>query len=271
MALHFHLYAVGVLAPGVGSLDELLALRHRGPPDAGAVLALPSPPVLPANERRRASQAVRLTLACAEQALRNSPFPAAALRLVFASDEGTGEVCQQMLDTLATTRQVSPLLFHNSVHNAPSAYFSIGYQNRQPATSVSLGAQSFASGVLCAASEAEVSGQPVLLLAYDPVMTEPMSELLPILQPTATAWIIASGDPLASHAALGSFTLSLQPANAPEPALPDWLPTAWAANSSAQGMVALGLLDDTHGVRICELRLGAQTLRIERVSGAPAC
>jgi hypothetical protein len=38
-----------------------------------------------------------------------------------------------MLETLAT-RAVSPLLFHGPVHNAPSGY-SIGYQNRQSATS----------------------------------------------------------------------------------------------------------------------------------------
>jgi hypothetical protein len=41
--------------------------------------------------------------------LHDSPFPAETLRSVFATDEGTGEVCQQMLEALATTRQVSPL------------------------------------------------------------------------------------------------------------------------------------------------------------------
>ena len=110
--------------------------------------------MLPANERRRASQAVRLALACIEQALQASPFPVETLRSVFATDEGTGEVCQQMLEALATTRQVSPLLFPNSVHNAPSGYFSIAWRNRQPATVVSLGLESFASGLLCAVTEA---------------------------------------------------------------------------------------------------------------------
>jgi hypothetical protein len=261
-----------VLAPGIGSLAELLALRSRGGASSHAALELPSPAALPANERRRASQAVRLTLACAEQALRDSPFAADTLRMVFASDEGTGEVCQQMLETLATTRQVSPLLFHNSVHNAPSGYFSIGYRNRQSATSVSLGAQSFASGLLCAASEASVTGQPVLLLAYDPAMTGPMNALLPVVQATATAWVIDANETTAqSRSVLGSFELSLHAAAGDAgAALPAWLPATWAANSSVQSLTALAMLGDSE-TRTCELRLGAQMLRIARVSGGPAC
>jgi hypothetical protein len=270
--LQFNLYSAGVLAPGIGSLSELLALRRTGESSAIAV-GLPSPAALPANERRRASQVVRLTLACAEQALQTSPFPVDALRTVFASDEGTGEICQQMLETLATTRQVSPLLFHNSVHNAPSGYFSIAYQNRQSATSVSLGQESFAGGLLCAVGEALTSGQPVLFVAYDPAMTEPLRSMLPVEQPTATAWIIASGhDRKLGQSPLATFELGLHPsARRVDRAPPTWLPAAWAANSSAQGLVALALVDLTQEDSACEFRLGAQTLRLERLNGVPAC
>ncbi len=270
MALQFNLYAAGVLAPGIDSLQALLALAHGAELPAGATLELPSPKALPPNERRRASQVVRLTLACAEQALQASPFPVDALRMVFASDEGTGEVCQQMLEALATTRMVSPLLFHNSVHNAPSGYLSIGVQNRQSATSVSLGSESFASGLLCAASEACSSGQPVLFLSYDPAMTEPLRALLPVEQATASAWIIASGKAPAGHSPLASFELSLHPtASTANHALPAWLPAAWAANSSAQGLVALALLDAPRGQAACDLPLGAQVLRLARLEPAP--
>lgn len=286
MALRFSLYAVGVLAPGIASVAELLALRRGAgtfaTPSSTAALELPSPPALPANERRRASQVVRLTLACAEQALRASPFAVDALRMVFASDEGTGEVCQQMLEALTMPQpgpmSVSPLLFHNSVHNAPSGYLSIGYRNRQSATSVSLGRESFASGLLCAASEARTSGQPVLFVAYDPAMTEPMRSLLPVVHPTASAWIIASGcEPANGQAELACFELSLVGAKPKPPqSLPEWLPAEWAANSSALGLVALGLLDDTEPRGVCELSLGSQVLRIERVTtraaeGVSAC
>ena len=272
MTLQFNLYAVGVLAPGIDSLQALLALRRGAAHCAGATLELPSPKALPPNERRRASQVVRLSLACAEQALQASPFPIDSLRMVFASDEGTGEVNQQLLEALATTRVVSPVLFHNSVHNAPSGYLSIGSQNRQSATSVSLGRESFASGLLCAASEACSSGQPVLFLSYDPKMTEPLRALLPVDHATASAWIIASGKQPAGHAPLASFALSLHPATpTANHALPGWLPAAWAANSSAQGLVALALLDDTQSSSACDFTLGAQLLRVERVTTAAPC
>ncbi|HEV7913763.1 MAG TPA: beta-ketoacyl synthase chain length factor [Albitalea sp.] len=272
MALQFNLYAAGVLAPGIDSLQALLGLRRGATLPAGVTLELPSPKALPPNERRRASQVVRLSFACAEQALETSPFPVDALRMVFASDEGTGEVNQQLLEALATTRVVSPVLFHNSVHNAPSGYLSIGSRNRQSATSVSLGRESFASGLLCAATEACSSGQPVLFLCYDPAMTEPLRALLPVKHATASAWIIASGPAPAGHAPLASFALSLHPASRHrDHAMPGWLPEAWAANSSAQGLVALALIDDTQPHSGCEFPLGAQVLRIQRVATALPC
>jgi hypothetical protein len=279
MPLRFVLYSVGVLAPGVGSLAELLTLFRTGKSGFPESVALPTPTMLPANERRRASEVARLVLACAEQAMLTSPYPPDQLRCVFASDEGTGEVCQQMLEALATTRQVSPLLFHNSVHNAPSGYFSIAYQNRQPAVSVSMGCESFAGGLLCAVSEAVTSGQPVLFLAYDPPLPEPMCSLLPIRQATATAWIIASNGSdegartdqhYCAQPALASFELGLHHAGTtPDLAPPKWLPDSWAANSSAQSFAVLALLADGHGS--CEFVLGAQRLCVTVVDAAMRC
>ncbi|MBS0447469.1 MAG: beta-ketoacyl synthase chain length factor [Proteobacteria bacterium] len=276
MAIRFDLHAAGALAPGIASLADLLASCRTGRLPADSTLELPSPAALPPNERRRASQVVRLTLACAQQALQASPYPAEALRMVFASDEGTGEVCQQMLEALATTRQVSPLLFHNSVHNAPSGYLSIAHQNRQSATSLSLGVESFASGLLCAACEAQATGEPVLLLAYDAPMTEPMRSLLPIVAPTATAWIITSNDAAAAaRNVLASFELDLQPAAARasaerRAALPRWLPAAWTPNSSALGLVALATIADADHATLA-LGLGAQVLRLTRLPRHTPC
>jgi hypothetical protein len=269
MTLRFALHAAGVLAPGITSLAELFAWRRGGSDPAAAALVLPSPEMLPANERRRASQVVRLTLACAELTLRGSPFAADSLRLVFASDEGTGEVCQQMLESLATTRQVSPLLFHNSVHNAPSGYLTIGQQNRQPATSVSLGAESFAAGLLCAATEAITSGDNVLLLAYDPVMTTPMDELLPVTHACASGWIIRADNRATMPGALATFELDLQPIEPgwSEPALAP--PAPWSRNGSAAGLAALALLDDPAPRPSIELRLGMNRLRVTRLELAP--
>jgi hypothetical protein len=263
-SLSFRLHAAGVLAPGLASLSELRAVSSGAAPYTSAPLKLPSSALLPAHERRRASQPVRLVLACIEQALEACTFPAKDMRSVFATDEGTGEVCQQMLDTLATTRQVSPLLFPNSVLNAPSGYFSIAWRNVQPATVVSLGLESFASGLLCAVTEAAAAARPVLLVVYDPGMTSPLSELLPVHEATASAWIISSGPVDEAAPVLCTFSLALGRAGTqsatPHPA---WLPASWAAHSSARGLAALGLLEAEAGTP-CRLSLGGQMLTLQR-------
>lgn len=269
-SLRFNLHAAGVLAPGMTSLAQLRAICRGDEAHSPAPLLVPSPAMLPSNERRRASPAARLVLACIAQALQDSPFPGESLRSVFATDEGTGEVCQQMLDALATTRQVSPLLFPNSVQNAPSGYFSIAWRNRHPATVVSLGLESFASGLLCAVAESAACDQPVLLVVYDPVMTSPLDELLPIAASTCTAWVISCGTLDGTVPVLGSFTAALEPAGAQAPSeLAPWLPASWAAHSSARALAALGLLEADPATAL-RLSLGGQMLTLRRTAGAPA-
>lgn len=210
---------------------------------------------------------VRLTLACIDQVLQSSPFPGDTLRSVFATDEGTGEVCQQMLEVLATTREVSPLLFPNSVQNAPSGYFSIAWRNRRSATLASMGLESFASGLLCAVTEAVTTHEPVLLVTYDPAMTKPLDELLPITDHTATAWILTAEESVPGVPVLGSFALDLEPRGATRASpLPAWLPAAWAEHSSAHALAALGLLESPAGSAF-RMTLGRQLLSMHRLSG----
>lgn len=269
-ALRFHLHAAAVLAPGLSSLADLRAVSAGERNLEPGPLQVPSPAMLPAQERRRSSAAVRLVLACIDQVLRDWPLPADALPSVFATDEGTGEVCQQMLDALATTRQVSPLTFSNSVLNAPSGYFSIAWRNRQPANVVSLGLDSFASGLLCAVTDAQASGQPVLLLAYDPPMTAPLDELLPVRDGMASAWIISAGVLSDAPPPVASFTLEIaKPDSTRASALPAWMPAEWAAHSSARGVAALDLLAQEPGTAL-RLPLGGGRLVLRRSEGEGA-
>ena len=267
-SLHFNLHAASVVAPGMGSLAEFRAVcRSLQPPMLPAFLPLPSPQMLPASERRRASQVVKLTQACIEQVLQSCPFPVESLRSVFITDEGTGEICQQILEALSTTRQVSPLTFSNSVLNAPSGYFSIAWRNRQSSTVASLGLESFASGLLCAVTESLATKCPVLLVAYDPIMSAPMDELLPIREATATAWVISDTKIASTAPVLASFALDLKPAGMNTPSRwPTWLPTSWSAHSSASALAALGLLEAPTDATY-RMTLGAQLLSLRRMDG----
>ena len=153
------------------------------------------------------------------------------------------------------------------MQNAPSGYFSIAWRNRQPATVVSLGLESFASGLLCAVTEAAACRQPVLLVVYDPAMTSPLDELLPIAQGTSTAWVISCGMPDATTPSLGAFTMSLEPAGHAPSTFAPWLPASWAAHSSARALAALGLLEADAGTAL-RLTLGGQMLTLRRTAGA---
>jgi hypothetical protein len=271
--LAFDLHAAGVLAPGLMSLADLCAVSSGQRAHEPQPVQVPSPAMLPAQERRRASSAVRLVLACIEQALRGWPLPPEMLHSVFATDEGTGEVCQQMLAALATTRQVSPLLFSNSVLNAPSGYFSIAWRNRKPSTVVSLGLDAFASGLLCAVADARASGAPTLLVCYDPPMQAPLVELLPVHEGIATAWIISAAALDAPVPVLASFELQVEAGSGSASGsgasgLPAWMPQAWEACASARGLAALGLLGQGADAQ-ARLPSGGCTVALRRTSPRP--
>lgn len=262
----FHLRAAGVLAPGLASLSALRdACRQGCLPAPAEAMQLPAPGVLPANERRRASQVVRLALGCIQQAINANDVDASTLRTVFATDEGTGEVCQQMLQALVGTVPVSPLLLANSVLNAPSGYFSIGWQCREPASVVSAGAESFAIGLMCAASEAFLYRQQTLLVCYDPMMTSPLDEVVPIHHALGSAWLISAAT-LQSADALATFRLELPDDGSPmESRWPAWLPSTWRTQAAAAGLAALSLIEERAGTTF-PLRTGGRAAMLTRLA-----
>jgi hypothetical protein len=149
--------------------------------------------------------------------------------------------------------------------NAPSGYFGIAFGNRQSSTVVSFGLESFASGLLCAVTESNAHRRPVLFVCYDPPMTAPMDEVLPVREGTASAWVISCA-PDPHLPALGSFQVSLAPAeNVEASSLPAWMPQEWHANSSARGLAALTLLDREDDARLI-FGLGHQALVLSRTT-----
>lgn len=263
--LEFRLHAAGVLAPDLTSLSSLCQLSQgQITIDPLAQLDLPTPKRLPPNERRRAPNAVRLALACIEQVCDRETYDVSSMRAVFATDDGIGEISQQMLEAISTTRQVSPLVFPNSVHGVAAGYFSIGFENRKSATTVSQGADSFAAGLLTAATETVMLNKYILFVAYDVSMTPPMDEVLPIVSPTATAWVISPCvDDICTG--LADFKITVEPEISPRIAkLPAWIPKQWHANSSIQGFAALGLLQLTQD-ECCRLPFGDCSLVIQTI------
>jgi len=128
----------------------------------------PAPLLLPPTERRRAPDTVAIALEVAARACESAGADPKELASVFACTEGDLAISDYMSETLARTPTlISPIRFHNSVHNAAAGYWCIGTGCAQPYTVVSAHKDTFGEGMLEALVQAESSGRPILFVAYD--------------------------------------------------------------------------------------------------------
>lgn len=147
---------------------------------------------LPRTERRRAGKSTRLAMTACWEAVESANLDPATLPMVFASSTGDTEVLTQSCASLAEPeRMISPIRFHNSVHNAASGYWSIAVGAREPATAIAAHLETASVGLLEAAMQACLGNRPVLLAVYDLPFPEPMCRAEPIAEPIAIALVIA--------------------------------------------------------------------------------
>ena len=128
----------------------------------------PSPQLLAPAERRRAPDTVALSLEVAAAAVAGAGRNAADLPCVFASAHGDLGINDYMCSTLAADpKLLSPIKFHNSVHNAAVGYWTIGTGCMAASNSLSAYESTFASALLEAAAQCAADERPVLLVGYD--------------------------------------------------------------------------------------------------------
>lgn len=205
--LHAWIDSVGVIGPGLTDWTQAAAVLsgqqafELKPP----VLALP--PLLPPAERRRTGVAVKVALICGHEAASRSGLPVDSLLSVFSSSGGDGDNCHAICEALASDdRLISPTRFHNSVHNAPAGYWSIAMAARPASTSLCAHDASFVAGLLEAVTECTVSGQAVILVAYDAPYPEPLQRARPVPWPFGVAIILS---PAATTSSLGQMSVRL--------------------------------------------------------------
>ncbi len=172
-------HAIGFAAPGLVGWPTARACLAGTEAYHPEPLPKLSPEGLPANERRRLSATMRLALTVAGEALEGSPGSAGEVATVFASGNGDGDIINAICEELARPEPaVSPTQFHNSVHNAPAGYWSIAARAMTPHTAVAAHDATFSAGLLEAATMA-MDGMPVLLVAYDRSLPEPLNKTRP--------------------------------------------------------------------------------------------
>jgi hypothetical protein len=165
------------------------------------------PQSLPRNERRRATDLVRLSFRVIETLMQGRGEDLAELAAVFASSGGDYDVVDRVLSALATDdEQISPTDFHNSVHNAAAGYWSIASGCHAPSTSLSAGDETFAVGLVEAAILCLSEQRSTLFVAYDIAPPGPLQSVRPIQAPFALAMLLA---PSAASGDVASLDLQL--------------------------------------------------------------
>jgi hypothetical protein len=207
--------AVGLAGPGLASWADALPVLRGEQTYMPTELAIYQPNLLPPNERRRASPAVRMAFRVAEEATRDRA--ANTLATIFVSADGDLQIAHRICAALATPeRFISPTDFHNSVHNAAAGYWSIATTAQGPSSAISGWDMGFAVGLLEALGMVRVEGHDTLLVAYDLPAPEPLWTKRPLTAPFGVALL------LSNDAHVGSLgRIDLQIATGAETSLDD--------------------------------------------------
>ncbi|MEO8343833.1 MAG: beta-ketoacyl synthase chain length factor [Gallionella sp.] len=184
---------IGVLGSGLNGWQTSQAvLAGAAPYVPAAVVILPSD-LLPSAERRRTGVPVKLALAVGCEAIAHAQRQVSELPAVFASSAGDGDNMHYIFDMLSKNgREVSPTRFHNSVHNAPSGYWSIATKSMAPTTSLACFDASFVAGLIEAATQTIASGNAVVLIAYDAPYPQPLHAARPLGAAFGVALVLAA-------------------------------------------------------------------------------
>jgi hypothetical protein len=182
---------VGIVAPGLPDWERgrpaLAGEQAYEPTPLGRVRAA----TLPRLEARRATDTVHLAVAAAEQAV--APGQGGDVPTVFASADGDLETAERICRSVAEPEPwISPHRFHNSVHNAPSGYWSIAAGWRGPSTTLAAGAASFGTGLIEALLTVVTErAEQCLLVVYDDAAPPAFRSVNPVEAPFAVALLLA--------------------------------------------------------------------------------
>ncbi|ODB88176.1 hypothetical protein A3193_04685 [Candidatus Thiodiazotropha endoloripes] len=250
---------IGVVAQGIGNWQEATALLQSEADYQGGELPPLKPSMLKPNERRRTTRTIKIALQAAEEALQDLTGTE-TLASVFSSSEGDLDIIDQICLALTEEgRPVSPTQFHNSVHNAPAGYWSIGAGSRQGSSSLGGLNGSFAAGLMEAAVQAVVERVPVLLVCYDQPPPELLQPFMPIGEPFSIAMLLTAE----SERGIARLNLSTVPDGEESRMSKPALETLRLSAPSARSLPILQAIAQSHAANITLTYLPGLNLQSE--------
>jgi hypothetical protein len=202
-----HVEGIGLLGPGLTDWSGSRAILTGLQSYQSSKTIIPAPELLPAAERRRASDIVKLTLATSLEAIAAAGLQAENLPSVFSFSNGDGLNCHTICEVLASNdRQISPTRFHNSVHNAAAGYWSIATGSMATSSVLCAFDASFGAGLLDALTQVMVDKTCCILMASDTPYPEPMYSKRTIPDNCGIALVLA---PQASPKTIAQIKVSI--------------------------------------------------------------
>jgi len=199
------------------------------------------PDIIPARERRRAPQSVKMAVEVMGQACRMAGMNPEGLATVFSSAMGDMQITDSMCRTLAVHPElVSPTLFHNSVHNAPVGYWSIAMGSHAPATAVAAHQFSASIALLEAAVQCFEESTPVLLVVQDGDAPITLRGVCDSDHALSVGLLLTPAGTMSECMARVGFTV--HPSGTAWPALPAGLAKNYSGNPSGRLLPLLAVL-----------------------------
>jgi hypothetical protein len=187
-----YIEGIGLIGPGINSWSDGRKILIDQQPYRSAKTVIPVPELLPAAERRRASDIIKLTLATSLEAIAQAGLQDENLPSVFSFSNGDGLNCHTICEMLASDdREISPTRFHNSVHNAAAGYWSIATKTIATSSVLCAYDASFGAGLLDALTQLTVDDTYCILVASDTPYPEPMFSKRPIPDNCGIALVLA--------------------------------------------------------------------------------
>lgn len=235
-----YINGIGVMGPGIDSWQECASVLTGKTPYQYREYETPKPEIMPRTILRRANAQIRLGVAVAEEAVRNAGVNANECAQVFSSSEGDGKTEHDVCVGVSGEEPfLSPILFHNSVHNAAAGNWAITAQNQKPSTSIDAYDASFANGLIEAACQVLIENEQVLLVCHDTRAPDILNDLRPILDSFGVACVL-SARPLAN--CIAKLTFDIVPLDTETSVDVVELEPLRASNPAARALSLLSLL-----------------------------
>ena len=211
--MRVNVLGAAVWGRGLCDYADLERVVAAGRLDEDAEFIAPKPEAIPPRERRRAGLMINLAVTVAHQACEHAGVDKSQVPSVFVSSMGDTDITDYMCRKLAQPdKLLSPTKFHNSVHNAPSGYWTISAENRAPSSFVGGYDHSFGAGLLEAVSQVQASNQAVLLVVYDIENRQPFTDVSPIRESFGAGLVLGPPQARSERAGIAlQMQLALQP------------------------------------------------------------